>query len=59
MTCFEIAAKVYRADAPHLSDALATLYGSPTRLRCRDGHRQTRVELRRETTTGLRCAAYV
>lgn len=39
MTCFEIAAKVYRADAPHLSDALATLYGSPTRLRClcRDG----------------------
>ncbi|KVK78131.1 hypothetical protein WJ47_17035 [Burkholderia ubonensis] len=39
MTCFEISAKVYRADAPHLSDALATLYGSPTRLRClcRDG----------------------
>ncbi|WP_080439004.1 DUF1173 family protein [Burkholderia ubonensis] len=38
MTCFKIAAKVYRADAPHLSDALATLYGSATRLRslCRD-----------------------
>ncbi|WP_080440003.1 DUF1173 family protein [Burkholderia ubonensis] len=35
MTCFEIAAKVYRVDDPHLSDALATLYGSPTRLRCR------------------------
>ncbi|RQQ88696.1 DUF1173 family protein [Burkholderia stagnalis] len=34
MTYIKIADKVYSADDPHLSEALATVYGSPTHPRC-------------------------